>query len=257
MTEANNKITLYDGDGDPVEVPEDIYRKHKLVTAGEGSALAPSARRCTANAKHKLRAGLEWPESRCDNPAVTGWTVCRMHGARGGAPLTHGKYSKYVPSALGQDIDKFLSDPRILSLKDNLAVADTHIQELLSGMEKFIELTERGLGLLDAPMPSAKEMAFALQWEKSLKEWIAERRMLAAEERRLLESQSRMMSMDRVAVLIAVLADSVKRNVSDPAEVAAIGRDLQAVLGRMTGTSIGPEIIDVTPKVMEEDAEKA
>jgi hypothetical protein len=256
MTETDNKVTLYDDEGNPVEVPEDIYRKHKLVTAGEGSALSPTARRCTARAKHKLRAGLTEEEARCDNPAVTGWTVCRMHGARGGRPLTRGKYSRYVPSGLGQDIDRFLSDPRILSLQDNIAVADVHIQELLTGMSKFIEILERGLGLRDAPMPSSKEISFALQWEKSLKEWVGERRMLAAEERRLMESQSRMMSMDKVAVFIAVLADSVKRNVSNPDEVAAIGRDLSSVLGRMTGTSIGPEVIDVTPRVIEEDAKE-
>lgn len=35
------------------------------------------APRCTAKSK---RSGLP-----CRNPAVRGWTVCRMHGARGGA----------------------------------------------------------------------------------------------------------------------------------------------------------------------------
>lgn len=37
------------------------------------------APRCTA---HSKRTGLP-----CRNPAVRGWTVCRMHGARGGAKL--------------------------------------------------------------------------------------------------------------------------------------------------------------------------
>ena len=36
------------------------------------------APRCTANAKRKARP--------CQAPAVNGWTVCRMHGAGGGAP---------------------------------------------------------------------------------------------------------------------------------------------------------------------------
>ena len=36
-----------------------------------------SAPRCTAKSK---RSGQP-----CRNPAVTGWNVCRMHGARGGA----------------------------------------------------------------------------------------------------------------------------------------------------------------------------
>ena len=39
---------------------------------------AHEAPRCTATAK---RTGLP-----CRAPAVRGWTVCRMHGARGGAP---------------------------------------------------------------------------------------------------------------------------------------------------------------------------
>jgi hypothetical protein len=34
--------------------------------------------RCTA---HSKRTGLP-----CNNPAVKGWRVCRMHGARGGGP---------------------------------------------------------------------------------------------------------------------------------------------------------------------------
>ena len=36
------------------------------------------SKRCKAKSK---RSGV-----RCKSPAVTGWNVCRMHGARGGAP---------------------------------------------------------------------------------------------------------------------------------------------------------------------------
>lgn len=41
-------------------------------------ALMNAAPRCTATAKHSRQ--------RCKGPAVKGWTVCRCHGARGGAP---------------------------------------------------------------------------------------------------------------------------------------------------------------------------
>ncbi len=46
--------------------------------------LAP---RCSATSK---RSGMS-----CRAPAVRGWNVCRMHGARGGAPkgASHGRYS--------------------------------------------------------------------------------------------------------------------------------------------------------------------
>lgn len=47
---------------------------------------AHDAPRCGARSK---RTGLP-----CCAPAVRGWTVCRMHGAKGGAPCgpTHGHY---------------------------------------------------------------------------------------------------------------------------------------------------------------------
>lgn len=47
---------------------------------------AQAAPRCTA---HSRRTGLP-----CRAPAVRGWTVCRMHGAGGGAPRgkAHGQY---------------------------------------------------------------------------------------------------------------------------------------------------------------------
>jgi hypothetical protein len=41
-------------------------------------AAARSAPRCTATSKRSGRP--------CQAPAVRGWAVCRMHGARGGGP---------------------------------------------------------------------------------------------------------------------------------------------------------------------------
>ncbi len=47
---------------------------------------AHAAPRCSA---HSKRTGLP-----CKAPAVRGWSVCRMHGARGGAPRgkAHGNW---------------------------------------------------------------------------------------------------------------------------------------------------------------------
>jgi hypothetical protein len=50
------------------------------------------AARCSATSKRT--------RERCKAPAVRGWTVCRFHGARGGAPkgerngFRHGLYTK-------------------------------------------------------------------------------------------------------------------------------------------------------------------
>lgn len=68
---------------------------------------AHAAPRCTANCK---RTGLL-----CKNPAVRGWTVCRMHGARGGAPkgkangnYRHGANTReaQVMALLGRLVDR-------------------------------------------------------------------------------------------------------------------------------------------------------
>ena len=57
----------------------------------DGNPMHPTKRlrdapRCTATAKST--------GARCKCPAVRGWTVCRLHGARGGAPRgkTHPNY---------------------------------------------------------------------------------------------------------------------------------------------------------------------
>jgi hypothetical protein len=54
--------------------------------------------RCTAKSKRS--------KARCKAPAVKGWNVCRMHGARGGAPegkgngnYVHGLKTKQAAAA--------------------------------------------------------------------------------------------------------------------------------------------------------------
>lgn len=42
----------------------------------------------------RCRAKSKRSKAKCKNAAVTGWEVCRMHGAKGGAPegKAHGQY---------------------------------------------------------------------------------------------------------------------------------------------------------------------
>ncbi len=57
----------------------------------------PLARQCSATSK---RTG-----NRCRAPAVTGWNVCRFHGARGGAPkgIANGAYRHGLYTAKAVD----------------------------------------------------------------------------------------------------------------------------------------------------------
>jgi hypothetical protein len=73
-----------------------------LSVKGRGGAVIKTsanpmhlAKRCKA---HSKRTGEP-----CNSPAKTGWSVCRMHGAGGGAPsgkanggFKHGGYSKHT-----------------------------------------------------------------------------------------------------------------------------------------------------------------
>ena len=67
---------------------------------------AHAAPRCDARSK---RTGQP-----CRNPAVKGWNVCRMHGARGGAPRgeAHGNYrhgGRTIEAALFRRIASLLA----------------------------------------------------------------------------------------------------------------------------------------------------
>jgi hypothetical protein len=67
---------------------------------------AHAASRCTAKSK---RTG-----QRCRAPAVRGWRVCRMHGARGGAPegKRNGNYRHGARTKATLDLWRFIKSLR-------------------------------------------------------------------------------------------------------------------------------------------------
>jgi hypothetical protein len=62
------------------------------------------APRCSANSKRA--------RERCKAPAVRGWTVCRFHGARGGAPKgkANGAYKHGLHTKEAGEERRLLSD---------------------------------------------------------------------------------------------------------------------------------------------------
>jgi hypothetical protein len=64
---------------------------------------AQTAARCRA---HSKQTGLP-----CMAPAVRGWRVCRMHGARGGAPRgkAHGQYRHGARTIEANDAKRLVS----------------------------------------------------------------------------------------------------------------------------------------------------
>jgi hypothetical protein len=95
-----------------------------------------NAQRCTATAKST--------GERCQNPAVDGWDVCRMHGAgspkngtTGGAPPTHGRYSAKRKESLQEKIEAFREEDNPAELWEELALLRAVLQEWLGEVEEI------------------------------------------------------------------------------------------------------------------------
>lgn len=96
------------------------------------------AKRCTATAKST--------GERCQNPAVTGWDVCRVHGAgtpkndaTGGAPPTHGRYAAKRRESLQKKIREYREESNPAELWEELALLRALLQEWLSDLETVDE----------------------------------------------------------------------------------------------------------------------
>jgi len=59
---------------------------------------------------------------------------CRMHGGK--TPIKHGLYSKAAPVYLKERIDRFLDDPRLGDMNQQLALTVSLIDELLERLKK-------------------------------------------------------------------------------------------------------------------------
>lgn len=66
---------------------------------------------------------------RCTNKALTPYAVCRVHGAGGGRPPIHGKFS--IPTKYIDRFNEIRQDPELMSLAYNIALSETRTDELL------------------------------------------------------------------------------------------------------------------------------
>lgn len=98
------------------------------------------AKQCTATAKST--------GERCQNPAVKGWDVCRVHGAgtpkenaTGGAPPKHGRYAAKQSESLQEKIRKYREDPKPVEMWEELALLRAVLQEWLDDLDTVDEDT--------------------------------------------------------------------------------------------------------------------
>jgi hypothetical protein len=105
------------------------------------------SRRCTGTVKNGEYAG-----ERCIQWAEQGRKFCRFHGGRSGRPIKHGLYSKFLTADIAEKIEKYLEDPQIKDLRNEIAtiraLMETHLESIKSSAE-FRKRTTKILQVAD------------------------------------------------------------------------------------------------------------
>jgi len=189
---------------------------------------------CNATSKQSGR--------QCGQPAVEGGTKCRIHGGVGMPAVINpnfqtGKYSKYLPARLAERYDIARDDTELLSMREELALVDTRLVDVLSRVEQGDAPDTLAL-ISDALRGGEIERARALaagaagDWAvwREVQSLVRERRALVESERKRLIELRQTVTVEQVMVLIGRLSALIERYVPDPATRAQIGRELRGVL---------------------------
>ena len=196
--------------------------------------------------------------ARCRRVATNGYKVCQVHGSgspgkgrAGGRPIVTGRYSTRLPERLVHRYAEALSDSRLLELRDEIALVDARIAELI----ERLTTGESGQGwrevqglyaALTAAVPTGDAAIFQAAmdalgeavrrggsdnqvWDE-LGGWMDSRRKLVESERKHLLEQQQMITIERLMILAAALVESVHRHEPDPTISAAIAADIRGLL---------------------------
>ncbi len=153
----------------------------------------------------------------CRKPAVPGRTVCHYHGGKtpvgAAAPaFKHGRYSKYLPKRWLERYEAALANPDLLALKDEIALIDLRIADLVEG----------------ATTPEKQ----AAVWPDLLAAIERRRRLTETEQQRLLAMQQAVTG-EQAMIFVQAVASIVAEEVTDPAVRQAIARRLRDLAGTM------------------------
>lgn len=128
-------------------------------TNRQGTRAQPAKKRSSATYEDgdepdRCRAKSKSTQQRCGRPKEPGYEVCRYHGAGGGRPPIHGRYSRRL-GHLAQAYDEAMADSdRLLDLRDTLALLEVHVQRCAerAGQHDTAEFRQRALSLYDSAL---------------------------------------------------------------------------------------------------------
>lgn len=209
---------------------------------------------CGAKAK---RTGLP-----CRSPAMSNGR-CRIHGGKSLAGIssprtTTGRYSKHLPTRMGERYQQALTDPELLAMREEVALLDARLSDVLgrvdsgeSGAAWALLKTQFADYRKAKPGPD-RDIALSMiedtikqglddyaAWEE-VRSLVDQRARIVASERQRLVQMQQMLSTEQAMTLIAAVADSVRRHVDDRGVLAAISADLGRLLSHRTAEQAQP-----------------
>ena len=176
---------------------------------------------------------------------------CKLHGGLtpSGMALPQfrtGRYSKAIPARLLARYEQAQRDPDLLAVREEVALLDARLADLLSRVDTGEAGTlwkqarqalkafhaARAAGetkamheaLVDLDQTIGRAVADYAAWDE-LGSVIEQRRKLVESERKRLIEMQQMISAEKAMTLVQALLESVRQNVSDRQQLAAIQSD--------------------------------
>ena len=208
----------------------------------------------------KCKAKARSTGKRCRRYVVSGYEVCQVHGAGspkqgrpGGVNKTlkaGGRYSKHLPTRLAARYDEARSDSAILELRDDVALLDTRLGEILENLQdgdtrKLWQ--ELGKHWADFEQAAAKKdttrqkeaivsmgraikrgNAIYANWGEVYNVADQRRKTVESERRRLVEMQQ-MITSERAMLLMGAILSVIQRHVTDTETINIIRAEFRTL----------------------------
>ena len=213
-------------------------------------------------AEYNLWACPECGEDRaCKSKVGREGERCRHHGGRSLAGVAspsfkHGRYSKFLPERLIGRYGEARADPELLALRDEIALVDVRLTELLQRLEtgetagKWARLAatygdlkaaqvERDVGGTAAALQKLGtiiegEACEDVVWGDIIALLDQRRKLVESERKRLVEMQQ-MITVEQALALLARIQQVILDNVSDRGIISAISAEFKRIAVADTG----------------------
>lgn len=172
---------------------------------------------------------------------MKGRMYCHKHGGK--TPIgpahpsyKHGRYSKSLPARLLPRLEAGLNDPRLLELREEIALIDSRLCELIDRADKgdagaiwdALVKEERQFRDAQTAHDQGKSTVHLMELLRLVREggqeiaaWreihtvLEQRRRFTESERKRMVEQEQMLTLEQAAVLFKALSSAVRQNVTD------------------------------------------